>query len=164
MRAWLRNAEPGDNVEIIILDKYKKEYRFKLVKAKGARVKPKHKAIKKEYYTGEPINYADIKYAPRNEAGVIILWTRMLDELGMDYVTSLSSQYIKGGPDAVAKMPEGRGWVDKFIEFEYKSRNAKGKHDFKYIDYIVCWEHNWKDCPVEVIELKSIIFGEPEEE
>jgi hypothetical protein len=88
----------------------------------------------------------------------------MLDVLGMDYVTSLSPDYIKGGPDAVVKMPVGKGWIDKFIEFEFKSRNAKGKHDFKYIDYVVCWEDNWKDCPVEVISLKNIIFGEVDEE
>ena len=24
-------------------------------------------------------------------------------------------------------------------------------------DLIVCWEHDWKECPIDVIELKSVI-------
>ena len=24
-------------------------------------------------------------------------------------------------------------------------------------DLIVCWEHNWPECPLEVIELKSLV-------
>jgi hypothetical protein len=24
-------------------------------------------------------------------------------------------------------------------------------------DTIVCWEHNWPDCPVEVLELKTAV-------
>ena len=24
-------------------------------------------------------------------------------------------------------------------------------------DLIVCWEHNWEECPLEVIELKTVI-------
>jgi hypothetical protein len=34
----------------------------------------------------------------------------------------------------------------KRIEFELLSKNI-----------IVCWEHNWKDCPPEVIELKKVM-------
>jgi hypothetical protein len=31
------------------------------------------------------------------------------------------------------------------------------KNDPKLCDLIVCWEHDWKDCPIEVISLKDII-------
>jgi hypothetical protein len=26
-------------------------------------------------------------------------------------------------------------------------------------DMIVCWEHNWPECPLEVIELKTVMRG-----
>jgi len=28
-------------------------------------------------------------------------------------------------------------------------------HEWSECDLIVCWEHNWPECPVEVIELKK---------
>jgi hypothetical protein len=30
-------------------------------------------------------------------------------------------------------------------------------HDPAKCDIIVCWEHNWPECPLEVIELKKEI-------
>ena len=47
-------------------------------------------------------------------------------------------------------------WQHVRIEFEYESRNfLKHMHDPKGCDVIVCWEHNWRECPVEVVELKT---------
>jgi hypothetical protein len=44
------------------------------------------------------------------------------------------------------------------IEFEYESRNfLRHMHDPAKCDIIVCWEHNWPECPLEVIELKKEI-------
>jgi len=42
------------------------------------------------------------------------------------------------------------------IEFEFASRNFKEHlHDPKGCDMIVCWEHNWPNCPLPVLELRS---------
>ena len=44
------------------------------------------------------------------------------------------------------------------IELEYQSLNfLKHMHDVAGCDLIVCWEHNWPECPLEVIELKSLV-------
>jgi hypothetical protein len=44
------------------------------------------------------------------------------------------------------------------IEFELESRNfLRHMHDPNGCDIIVCWEHNWPECPLEVIELKKEI-------
>jgi hypothetical protein len=46
------------------------------------------------------------------------------------------------------------------IEFEYASRNfLEHQHDPKGCDIIVCWVHNWPECPewIEVIELSKIV-------
>jgi hypothetical protein len=41
------------------------------------------------------------------------------------------------------------------IEFEYRSRNfLTHKHDARQCDLIVCWEDDWPDSPLEVLELK----------
>lgn len=63
-------------------------------------------------------------------------------------------------PDCKAKRRPGRvaAWQDVLIEFEYASRNFKThRHDPQGCDIIVCWEHNWADCPagLEVIALSE---------
>jgi hypothetical protein len=65
-----------------------------------------------------------------------------------------------GFPDCIGRRFVGKGWERVSIEFEYLSQNfVQHKHDPKNCDIIICWEHNWKDCPIEVIELKSEIQG-----
>jgi len=44
------------------------------------------------------------------------------------------------------------------IEFELQSSDFKShKHPADGCDLIVCWEDDWKSCPIEVLELKSAI-------
>jgi hypothetical protein len=47
-------------------------------------------------------------------------------------------------------------WQRVRIEFEYQSRNFRQHgHDPDQCDVIVCWEDNWPECPIEVLELRS---------
>ena len=49
-------------------------------------------------------------------------------------------------------------WQRVWIEFEYESRNfLKHFHDASKADIIVCWTHNWPECPLPVIELKELV-------
>jgi hypothetical protein len=42
------------------------------------------------------------------------------------------------------------------IEFEYQSSNFHDHgHSPEDCDLIVCWIHDWEDCPIEVLELMS---------
>jgi hypothetical protein len=46
------------------------------------------------------------------------------------------------------------------IEFEYESRNFYvHRHPPGGCDVIVCWRHNWPECPsdLEVVELSTVI-------
>jgi hypothetical protein len=44
------------------------------------------------------------------------------------------------------------------IEFEQESRNfLKHMHLASECDLIVCWKHNWPECPLEVIELRTAL-------
>jgi hypothetical protein len=66
-----------------------------------------------------------------------------------------------GFPDCEAKRQVDAGkWQRVRIEFEFESRNFRDHgHLPDGCDLIVCWKHNWQDCPphLEVVELSTII-------
>lgn len=107
---------------------------------------------------GAFINFRCLAHAPVNEAGVILLFGMIAGEIGY------SIDNVQGGfPDCEGKRRvSAERWERVRIEFEYRSRNfVRHQHDPKGCDLIVCWEHDWGECPLEVIELKSVIAGLP---
>lgn len=108
---------------------------------------------KKRSIVGDPINFEGLIYGPLNENGVIFLFSKIHKKLGI-FIEAIQPSY----PDAKARRKTQRGWEDIWIEFEYKSSLFKVHgHDPKECDIIVCWENDWEDCPIEVIELKKVI-------
>jgi len=108
---------------------------------------------KRKTITGELINFRGLIWAPLNEQGVVFLFGMVARELNM-YVELVRTGY----PDCIAKRFIGRDrWEEVKIEFEYRSSNFN--HDESECDMIVCWEHDWPECPksIEVIELKEEI-------
>ncbi len=102
---------------------------------------------------GDPLNFDGLQYSPINEQGVVFLFGKLHKELGI-IVESIQT----GFPDARARKRHKSGWIEVKIEFEYKSSNFLiHKHNIKDCDMIVCWIHDWEKCPIEVVELKSII-------
>jgi len=102
---------------------------------------------------GDLINFRGLVYAPLNENGVVFLFGKVAEDLNM-YVEEIKP----GFPDCIARRFTGKGWERLRVEFEFQSSNFKQhNHDPKDCDMIICWEHNWKDCPLEVIELKDRI-------
>ena len=105
---------------------------------------------------GDFLNFRGLQHAPINEQGVVFLFGMVCSEL--DY----RIEAVKTGfPDCEAKRKiAGRKeqWQRVRIEFEFQSKNFL-EHDHKEedCDVIVCWEHNWPDCPIEVLELKEAI-------
>lgn len=108
---------------------------------------------RKRSIVGDPINFEGLIYGPLNENGVIFLFSKIHDRLGINL-----EAIQPGFPDAKGRRRIRKGWEDVWIEFEFKSSHFKThNHDIKECDVIVCWEHDWKDCPIEVIELKTRI-------
>lgn len=108
---------------------------------------------KKRSIVGDPINFEGLIYGPLNENGVIFLFSKIHDKLGIN-IEAIQAAY----PDAKARRKTTKGWEDIWIEFEYKSSQFKiHKHDPKECDIIVSWEHDWENCPIEVIELKKVV-------
>jgi len=102
---------------------------------------------------GELLDFRGLVYAPVNENGVILLFGKVTSDLNMRI-----EEIKRSFPDCIARRFNGRGWERLLIEFEYKSSNFKRHgHDINSCDIIVCWIHDWKECPIEVIDLKSTL-------
>lgn len=105
---------------------------------------------------GPPLSFRGLRHGPVNEQGVVYLFGMVSNELGF-LVEAIHGPF----PDCIAKRSiDGKGdrWQQVLIEFEYRSSNFREhNHDPNACDVIVCWEHDWPDCPLEVIELRSII-------
>jgi len=114
-------------------------------------------ANSKKSIVGDLIDFRGLVYSPVNESGVVFLFGKVIEDLNM-YIEEIKT----GFPDCVGRRFIGKGWERVGIEFEYKSSNFKAHgHNSDGCDMIVCWEHDWPDCPIEVIELREIIKSLP---
>jgi Homing endonuclease associated repeat len=103
---------------------------------------------------GPPLSPAHLACGPTNEAGVIFLFGMLAGQLGF-VVTRIQTEF----PDCEAlRQVSEEKWQRVKIEFEYESRNfLRHYHNADDCDLIVCWKHNWQDCPLEVVELKGAV-------
>jgi hypothetical protein len=105
---------------------------------------------------GAPTNVPGLRHAPTNEQGVIYLFGILSARLGIA-VEGIQSAY----PDCEAIRCVDRKlnrWQPVRIEFEFSSSNFRDHgHDPAGCDMIVCWLHDWPDCPLEVIELRAVV-------
>jgi hypothetical protein len=106
---------------------------------------------------GSPMWAWPMAYAPVNELGVIFLFGAMSWQLGF-FVHRIQANF----PDceAMRRVAGGKCQLVK-IEFEIESRNfRRHRHDPKKCDLIICWKHNWPECPLEVLELSKLVNTE----
>jgi hypothetical protein len=103
---------------------------------------------------GPPMWPGPLAYAPMNELGVVFLFGWMAPQLGY-VVHRIQPEF----PDCEAMRMVGEDrWQLVRIEFEHESRNfLKHMHDVKGCNMIICWRHNWPECPMEVLELKKVL-------
>jgi hypothetical protein len=107
---------------------------------------------------GQPLLHMPLCLAPTNELGVVFLFGTVARELGF-MVLRLQTEF----PDCEAlwEVEPGR-WQLVRIEFEFESRNFLAhQHLVTGCDLIICWNHNWPNCPLEVLELSKVIGKEP---
>ena len=100
------------------------------------------------------MNLCPLAHAPTNEMGVVFLFGAMARDLGY-IVTLLQAEF----PDCEAlRQVTPDKWQRLRIEFEFESRNfLTHGHDVNGCDMIVCWKHNWPECPLEVLELSKLV-------
>jgi hypothetical protein len=107
---------------------------------------------------GQVLNFSNLTYEPNKEAGVVFLFGMISKYLGFDSIMYLGDDF----PDCEGMWRVGsrRQLQHVKIEFQLESSGFKSDgHDPEECDVIVCWEHDWKECPssLKVIELKSEI-------
>jgi len=120
--------------------------------ADGAKMPPARPTAGATY--GPPMWPGPLAYAPVNEMGVVFLFGWLAPHLGY-VVHGLQPEF----PDCEAMRRVGENsWQLVKAEFEYESRNfLKHMHDVKGCDLIICWKHNWPECPLEVLELRKAV-------
>jgi hypothetical protein len=106
---------------------------------------------------GPPLHAAPLAHAPTNEMGVVYLFGALAGELGFT-VTRMQQEF----PDCEAMLQVGANrWQRLRLEFEYESRNfLVHRHDAQSCDLIVCWRHNWPECPenLDVLDLSAVVL------
>lgn len=96
-----------------------------------------------------------VMFEPRYESGVVLLFGVLAERLGFRVL-----QVRKDYPDMFAwrRLPGTDRWEQVSCEFEVRSRDFRlHKHDPRLCDLIICWQHNWPACPLEVIELRKLV-------
>jgi hypothetical protein len=122
-------------------------------------IKPQ-KAKTKPRVSMEPIDFRGLRYAPASRQGVVYLFGMIGHELGF-----LIESFVSEFPDCEGKRcvdSENNQWEPVRIQFEYKSSDFKTRtsakgYDESQCDLIVCWNHNWTESPIEVLELRSVL-------
>jgi len=103
---------------------------------------------------GLPLLQGPLTFAPTNEAGVLAAFACYARELGF---TILRLQAAFPDCEALREVGPNKG-QRVLVELEYESRNFLDHfHPISGCDLIVCWINNWPDCPLEVIELSSVL-------
>jgi hypothetical protein len=109
---------------------------------------------------GQPMDFRGLRHEPVNEQGVVLLFGMVAKEIGYT-VEAVQSRF----PDCEAKRQIApQRWQRVHLEFEFESRNFRDHgHSLTGCDVVVCWRHNWPDCPphIEILELSSLIKSLP---
>lgn len=107
---------------------------------------------------GRPMMLPEMAHEPVNELGVVFVFGMLARKLGF-VVLRIQPDF----PDCEAMFEVARGvWQRVRIEFEFESRNfLKHRHRKDGCDMIICWRHNWPECPpnLEVLELSKALEG-----
>lgn len=117
----------------------------------------KRKVLRDRPVYGAPAMHAGaLGHVPTTEAGVLVAFGMIAAELGL-VVLRVQTEF----PDCevLCEMEPGR-WQRLRVEFEFESRNfLRHHHDANGCDMIVCWVHNWAECPenIEVVELSKLM-------
>ena len=145
--------EWNDVVGLVCARKSKAKCSFETASEHGG---AEYEPLAKRPIYGNPMDLRGLRHEPVNEQGVVLLFGMLAEELG--YIVEAIQN---GFPDCEAKRRiSPHRWQRVLIEFEFESRNFRDHgHPATGCDIIICWRHNWPDCPphLEVIELSSVI-------
>jgi len=104
------------------------------------------------HHRGRHLGFRAFAFVPTYENEVVSLFSAIADELGFEIVAQRPAF-----PDCEARrlVDRTRGRYHKcLIEFELRSSDyLRHKHPIRGCDLTVCWEHDWPECPIEILGL-----------
>jgi hypothetical protein len=103
---------------------------------------------------GDLIGKRNIVYAPINRAGVLVMFARLLDEFDM-----LLEETSPDGDYVIVRRRVDTGWERVKVGLAYKSSEFND-FDIDDGDLLICWNHDWPECPVTPFELRSLFESE----
>lgn len=107
---------------------------------------------------GRTLGFRAFAHEPTYEQEVVGLFASVAEELGFD-ITCMREEF----PDCetLRRVPGPRKRYRKcLIEFELRSSDfLRHAHPVAGCDLVVCWLHDWNECPIEVLELRSALRG-----
>lgn len=123
--------------------------------------------------SGPPLAFRGMASAPVNEMGVVLVFGMVaadigyaVEAIGTAFPDCNAKRLVTDGPRAtsgragavgVLGVSDGR-WEPVRVEFEYRSRNFYYHgHEVDECDVIICWQHDWPDCPLEVLALEDVV-------
>jgi hypothetical protein len=121
-------------------------------KRSATEARKKRVTLRDDCVRPERLANAIMDAAPVNEMGVVCLFTEWARKRNMR-IETIRAEF----PDCIAWQRAGGEEKRLRIEFEFRSRNFRAhRHDPSGCDWIVCWEHDWAECPehITVIELR----------
>ncbi len=108
------------------------------------------------HHTGSHLGFRGHACVPTYEMEVVSIFGSVADDLGFEIVAQRAAF-----PDCEARRLTDRRrkrYAKCLIEFEFRSSDyKKHKHPMNGCDLIVCWKHDWVNCPIEVLELSAKI-------
>jgi len=159
-RGYIRGSPtpvPFDDGVLIkkVLERQRQEMREYPVKVRITKAKTPRRPGKRQVY-GVPMDFRGLRHAPLNEQGVVYVFALVSRDIGFT-VEAIGTAF----PDCEAKRQvdrKGGIWERVRVEFEYNSSDfSKHRHPMEGCDLIVCWKHDWPQCPLKVIELSEEI-------
>lgn len=102
--------------------------------------------------TGGLLGVKGIVYEPINEQGTILLFAALAEDLHF-MIEAIGAEF----PDAhLRRLKPNDRWEPIRAEFEFRASSFRDhKHNSKECDLIICWENDWPNAPIEVLELKQ---------
>ncbi|MCP4580267.1 MAG: hypothetical protein GY839_01520 [candidate division Zixibacteria bacterium] len=99
---------------------------------------------------GDLVGKRGIVYSPVNRAGVLLIFARLLDEFDM-----LVEEIADDCGFVIVRRRVDAGWERVKISLSFKSSEfSNGSPDDG--DLLICWHHDWPDCPLKTFELKAL--------
>jgi hypothetical protein len=104
-------------------------------------------------HVGDVINFREVVYAPLNKLGVLLLFGAVLPEHRIRV-----EEVRQRIPHCIGRRASARGWKKVALACAFKSSELRARTpDLQRCNLILCWEDDWPDCPLEVIELRTTI-------